>query len=229
MESDMMGSVREEVCQALFDHIPVGVGQDGVIPMPGGQKDLDEVLLMGMDWCIRQGYAWPEDRDHCEENGRMLLADPSKVSKRAKKRGVTQLGTLGAGNHYVEVQVVEEIFDSVAANRMGLGTLGQVCIMIHSGSRGLGHQVATDALVAMESLASKSALTGDAIPLNDRQLASARIQSREGRDYLAAMSCAANYAWANRSCLTYLARRAFSKAFDKSPEELDMYLVYDVR
>jgi tRNA-splicing ligase RtcB (3'-phosphate/5'-hydroxy nucleic acid ligase) len=222
-ESDVMGQMREDLCQALFDHIPVGVGQNGVVPLKG-TKDLDDVLLMGIDWCIREGYAWPEDREHCEENGRMLLADPSKVSKRAKKRGITQLGTLGAGNHYAEVQVVEEIYDKVAAERMGIGTIGQVCVMIHSGSRGLGHQVATDALVLMES-----AMARDKIQINDRQLASARIQSKEGQDYLAAMSCAANYAWANRSCLTYLARRAFAKTFHKTPEELDMHLVYDVR
>jgi tRNA-splicing ligase RtcB len=153
----------------------------------------------------------------------MMVADPSKVSKRAKKRGITQLGTLGAGNHYAEVQVVEEIFDTDAATRMGIGTKGQVCLMIHSGSRGLGHQVATDALVAMEF-----AMARDGIQLNDRQLSCARIHSQEGKDYLAAMAAAANYAWANRSCLTYLARRAFAKTFGKSAEELDMGLVYDV-
>jgi tRNA-splicing ligase RtcB (3'-phosphate/5'-hydroxy nucleic acid ligase) len=220
-EAEVQGQVREDLCQALFNHIPVGVGQDGVIPLDGS-KDMDDVLLMGIDFCIREGYAWLEDKDHCEENGRMLLADPSKVSKRAKKRGITQLGTLGAGNHYAEVQVVDEIYDEAKASRMGL-KMGQVCLMIHSGSRGLGHQVATDALVTMETAAAR-----DGIDLNDRQLASARINSQEGRDYLAAMASAANYAWANRSCLTYLARRAFAETFQKTPEELDMHLVYDV-
>jgi tRNA-splicing ligase RtcB (3'-phosphate/5'-hydroxy nucleic acid ligase) len=220
-EQDVMGDKREELCQALFDHIPVGVGQDGVIPCTA--KDLEDVLLMGMDYCLREGYSWPEDREHCEEQGRMLLADPSKVTKRAKKRGVSQLGTLGAGNHYVEVQVVEEIYDEPSAQRMGIGTIGQICVMIHSGSRGLGHQVATDALVEMET-----AMARDGIQLNDRQLSCARIQSKEGQDYLAAMASAANYAWANRSCLTYLVRRAFAKTFESSPEELDMHLVYDV-
>ena len=220
-EDDVRGQVREDLCQSLFDHIPVGVGQNGVIPLET-TKDMDEVLIMGIDFCIREGYAWPEDREHCEENGRMMLADPAKVSKRAKKRGITQLGTLGAGNHYAEVQVVDEIFDAPKAARMGLKK-GQVCVMIHSGSRGLGHQVATDALVKMETAAAR-----DGIELNDRQLASARINSQEGKDYIAAMSCAANYAWANRSCLTFLARRAFAKTFKKTPEELDMHLVYDV-
>ena len=221
MEHDVQGAKREELCQSLFDHIPVGVGQNGVIPL--NARDLDEVLLEGLDWCLKQGYAWPEDRLHCEENGRMIAADPTKVSKRAKKRGITQLGTLGAGNHYAEVQVVDEIYDEASAKRMGIGNLGQVCIMIHSGSRGLGHQVATDALVAMEV-----AMARDGIQLNDRQLSCARINSKEGKDYLAAMSAAANYAWANRCCLTYLARRAFSKTFGKTPEELEMSLVYDV-
>jgi tRNA-splicing ligase RtcB len=220
-EADVSGQMREDLCQALFDHIPVGVGQAGVIPLT--MDDLDDVLLSGIDYCLREGYAWPEDRDHCEENGRMLLADPTKVSKRAKKRGITQLGTLGAGNHYCEVQVVEEVHDEAAAKRMGISTVGQVCLMIHSGSRGLGHQVATDALIEMET-----AMARDNIQLNDRQLASARISSPEGKSYLAAMACAANYAWANRSCLTYLARTAFAKTFKKTPEELDMHLVYDV-
>lgn len=220
-EDDIRGEKRQELCQALFDHIPVGVGQDGVIPCTA--KDLEDVLLMGMDYCLREGYSWPEDRVHCEEQGRMLLADPSKVTKRAKKRGVSQLGTLGAGNHYVEVQVVEEVFDQPAADRMGIGKKNQVCVMIHSGSRGLGHQVATDALVEMET-----AMARDGIALNDRQLSCARINSKEGKDYLAAMASAANYAWANRSCLTYLVRRAFSKTFERSAEDLDMHLVYDV-
>jgi len=221
METDVEGDVRERLAQSLFDHIPVGVGTKGVIP--ANAKDLDEVLLSGIDWALKQGYAWPEDKEHCEENGRMMTADPTKVSKRAKKRGLTQLGTLGAGNHYAEVQVVEEVYDEAAAARMGIGKVGQVCVMIHSGSRGLGHQVATDALVSMEK-----AMARDGIVLNDRQLSCARINSQEGKDYLVAMSAAANFAWVNRSCMTYLARRAFAKVFDRTPEDMDMHLVYDV-
>jgi tRNA-splicing ligase RtcB (3'-phosphate/5'-hydroxy nucleic acid ligase) len=220
-EADVQGSTREQLCQALYDHIPVGVGQRGVIPL--NSPGLDEVLALGMEYCLREGYAWPEDLQHCEERGRMLTADPARVSRRAKKRGVKQLGTLGAGNHYAEIQVVEEVFDGAAAQRMGIATVGQVCVMIHSGSRGLGHQVATDALLEMEA-----AMARDKIHVNDRQLASARIVSKEGQNYLAAMACAANYAWANRSCLTYLTRRAFASVFDKTPEQMDMHLVYDV-
>ena len=128
-----------------------------------------------MDWSERQGYAWAEDKEHCEEYGRMLNADPKCVSSRAKKRGLSQLGTLGAGNHYCEVQVVDEIFDWPSAKAMGIDHTGQICVFIHSGSRGLGHQVATDALIEMEK-----AMSRDAITLNDRQLACARISSKEG-------------------------------------------------
>ena len=216
-----VGPVRESLAQSLFDHIPVGVGSKGVIPTSA--SDLDEALELGMDWSLREGYAWAEDKEHCEEYGRMLQADPSKVSKRAKKRGLPQLGTLGAGNHYCEIQVVDEIFDRHAAARMGIDTIGQVCVMIHSGSRGLGHQVATDALIEMEA-----AMARDGLQTNDRQLACARIQSKEGQNYLAAMAAAANYAWVNRSSMTFLVRQAFAKQFQTSPDDLDMHLIYDV-
>ena len=212
---------KEQLTQSLFDHIPVGVGSKGIIPT--NASDLEDALEMGMDWSLREGYAWAEDKEHTEEFGRMLTADPSKVSRRAKKRGLPQLGTLGAGNHYAEVQVVEEIYNKQAASRMGIEEVGQVCVMIHSGSRGLGHQVATDALVEMEN-----AMTRDKIATNDRQLACARISSQEGQDYLGAMSAAANYAWVNRSSMTFLARQAFSKVFSSSPDDLDMHLIYDV-
>ena len=153
----------------------------------------------------------------------MLQADPAKVSKRAKKRGLPQLGTLGAGNHYCEIQVVDEVCDRRAASRMGIDRVGQVCVMIHSGSRGLGHQVATDALIDMEA-----AMARDGLTTNDRQLACARISSKEGKDYLSAMAAAANYAWVNRSSMTFLARQAFAKLFKDSPDALDMHVVYDV-
>jgi len=133
------------------------------------------------------------------------------------------LGTLGAGNHYAEIQVVEEIHNPAAAAKMGITRVGQVCIMIHSGSRGFGHQVATDALVAMEK-----AMARDGIKTNDRQLACARIDSPEGKQYLAAMAAAANFAWVNRSSMTFLVRQAFAKTFGKTPDQLDMHLIYDV-
>lgn len=219
-ESDVQ-PVKEQLAQALFDHIPVGVGSKGVIPM--NAKDLEEALEMGVDWSLREGYAWAEDKEHCEEYGRMLQADPSKVSARAKKRGLPQLGTLGAGNHYAEIQVVDEIFNDHAAKKMGIEYQGQVCVMIHSGSRGLGHQVATDALLSMEK-----AMKRDNIIVNDRQLACAKISSQEGEDYLKGMCAAGNYAWVNRSSMTFLSRQAFGKVFNCAADDLDMHLIYDV-
>uniref|UniRef100_A0A671SEW3 3'-phosphate/5'-hydroxy nucleic acid ligase n=1 Tax=Sinocyclocheilus anshuiensis TaxID=1608454 RepID=A0A671SEW3_9TELE len=208
--------VKEQLAQSMFDHIPVGVGSKGVIPM-------GEALEMGVDWSLREGYAWAEDKEHCEEYGRMLQADPNKVSSKAKKRGLPQLGTLGAGNHYAEIQVVDEIYNDYAAKKMGIDHKGQICVMIHSGSRGLGHQVATDALVAMEK-----AMKRDKITVNDRQLACARIMSPEGQDYLKGMAAAGNYAWVNRSSMTFLTRQAFSKVFNTTPDDLDMHVIYDV-
>ena len=213
--------VKEKLTQALFDHIPVGVGSRGIIPTKA--SDLIDALDMGMDWSLREGYAWAEDKEKVEEYGRMLNADHTKVSRRAKKRGLPQMGTLGAGNHYAEIQVVDEIFDKFAASKMGIERKGQVCVMIHSGSRGLGHQVATDALMSMEA-----SMGRDKIETNDRQLACARIQSEEGQNYLKAMAAAANYAWVNRSSMTFLARQAFSKQFNMSADDLDMHLIYDV-
>ncbi|VDN50226.1 unnamed protein product [Dracunculus medinensis] len=213
--------VKEQLAQSLFDHIPVGVGSKGIIPI--GASQFEECLEMGMDWTLREGYSWAEDKEHCEEYGRMLQADSTKVSPRAKKRGLPQLGTLGAGNHYGEVQVVDEIYDKYAASKMGIDHIGQVCVMIHCGSRGLGHQIATDSLVAMEK-----AMKRDAIVVNDRQLACARISSVEGQEYLKGMAAAANFAWVNRSCMTFCARQAFAKVFNMSPDDLDMQVIYDV-
>lgn len=153
----------------------------------------------------------------------MLNADAAKVSIRAQRRGLPQLGTLGAGNHYAEIQVVDEIFDVAAAKKMGIDHCGQVVVMIHSGSRGLGHQVASDALVDMERVMARYG-----IEVNDRQLACAPIQSPEGQDYLRGMAAAANFAWVNRSVLTFLTRQAFSKVFNMSPDDLDMHVIYDV-
>jgi len=186
-------------------------------------KDLEEALEMGMDWSLREGYVWAEDKEHCEEYGRMLNADPTCVSTRAKKRGLPQLGTLGAGNHYAEIQVVDEIFDKFAAGQMGIDRKGQVVVMVHCGSRGFGHQVATDALVSMEK-----AMKRDNIEVNDRQLACARIDSKEGQEYLKGMACAANFAWVNRSSMTFLTRQAFAKMFNSDPDDLDMHVIYDV-
>jgi tRNA-splicing ligase RtcB (3'-phosphate/5'-hydroxy nucleic acid ligase) len=216
-EKDVL-PIKEELTQSLYNHIPVGVGGKGVLPI--NISDLESVLQLGMDWSEEKGFAWAEDKEHCEEYGRMTYADPSKVSKRAKKRGLPQLGTMGGGNHYVEVQVVDSIFDKRAAKAMGIDDVGQVCIMIHSGSRGLGHQVATDALVEMER--------ANLFTPIDKQLACAEMSSVEGQNYLAAMAAASNFAWVNRSAMTFLARQTFAKVFNSTPDDLDMGLIYDV-
>ncbi|MDH5365245.1 MAG: RtcB family protein, partial [Dehalococcoidia bacterium] len=149
--------------------------------------------------------------------------DPSKISDKAVKRGMPQAGTLGSGNHFLEVQVVKEIFDSHIASIMGIDEIGQILVLIHTGSRGFGHQVCTDHLRVMEGAVSKYG-----IRLPDRQLACAPIKSSEGQDYLAAMACAANYAWVNRQCIAHWTRESFSKVFGKSPEALGMKQIYDV-
>ncbi|KAJ9465850.1 tRNA-splicing ligase RtcB-like protein [Diplonema papillatum] len=211
---------KERLVQSLYDHIPVGLGSQGVLPT--SFEVLTNALELGMDWSVREGQAWVEDRDHCEEFGRMLDVDPSVCSTRAKKRGMPQMGTLGAGNHFCEVQSVDEIFDEYAAKKMGLEQ-DQVVVMVHSGSRGFGHQVATDSLVELER-----AISRDSVRLNDMQLAYTKIQSPEGQRYLKGMACAANYAWVNRSAITFLVRQAFAKTFGESADDLDMHLVYDV-
>ncbi|KAL0230466.1 hypothetical protein PCE1_004025 [Barthelona sp. PCE] len=213
---DLDEETINRLAQELFNNIPVGVGQKG--PVKLGTDALRRVLEQGVDWAIKAGYAWPEDKEHCEEQGRMLSADSRVISKRALKRGCNQLGTLGAGNHYIEVQRIDEIFDEEAAAVMGL-EIGQIVLMIHTGSRGLGHQVATDSLREMKD---------STIPTNDPQLACAHINSEAGERYLKAMGAAANYAFANRQVITHLARQSFANVFDKTPEELDMHLIYDV-
>mmetsp|Transcript_26303 Transcript_26303/g.43089 ORF Transcript_26303/g.43089 Transcript_26303/m.43089 type:complete len:547 (+) Transcript_26303:198-1838(+) len=213
--------LKEKLCQALYDNVPVGVGSTGSLSL--NRKELDAVLTNGLKWAVEQKFAWPEDLENCEENGCLETADAGLVSDKAKKRGLQQVGTLGAGNHYAEVQVVDEIFDPESAAAMGIREKGQVCVMIHSGSRGLGHQVATDALMSMEAVMARQG-----IKLNDRQLACARVNSKEGQNYLSAMGAAANFAWVNRAYMTHLTRQTFEQVFGRSARDLDMHLVYDV-
>lgn len=212
---------QEELTQLLFNHIPVGVGSQGFILC--NQENLDDALCLGMDWCVKEGYSWIEDKLNCEDNGRSLYADSNFVSIRAKKRGITQMGTLGAGNHYAEIQIVDQIYDKKSAKLMGIEKKNQVCIMIHSGSRGLEHQIATDALIDMEKSMNKYKIN-----VIDKQLACTPIHSKEGQNYLKAMGSACNFAWINRSSMTFLARQAFSKIFNQSPDDLDMHVIYDV-
>ena len=211
----------ERLIGELFVNIPSGLGSEGKIRV--SEKELDKVLIQGSHWAVEKGYGNAEDIVVTEESGCIKGANPDKVSSKAKKRGIPQLGTLGSGNHFLEVEVVDEIYDRDAATAMGISEVGQVLVLIHTGSRGFGHQVCTDYV----------ALLGEAvkrygISLPDRQLACAPVNSPEGQDYLAAMSCAANYAWTNRQCIAHWTRESFIKVFGKSQRELGMEQVYDV-
>lgn len=216
---DVRGRLADLVA-ALFRDIPSGVGSRG--PVKLSAKEERKVLVEGSAWAVAQGYGAAGDLETTEDGGRMAGADPDAVSDRALERGRDQLGTLGSGNHFLEIEVVEEIFDPVAAAAFGLAP-GQLCVMIHSGSRGLGYQVCDDYLARMVKHAGELGLK-----LPDRQLACAPLASGRGREYLAAMACAANYAWANRQMLMHRTRETFEKALGLSPRELGMRLVYDV-
>ena len=211
----------KELINQLFHSVPSGLGSEGKIKV--SQKEMNQLMVEGSHWAVKRGLGFEEDLDVTEEGGCLGGADPNKVSDKAAKRGMPQAGTLGSGNHFLEVQIVKEIFDSHIANIMGITEIGQILVLIHTGSRGFGHQVCTDHLRVMEGAVSKYG-----IRLPDRQLACAPIESSEGKDYLAAMACAANYAWVNRQCIAHWARESFSKIFSKSPEKLGMRQIYDV-
>jgi tRNA-splicing ligase RtcB len=211
----------EALADALFAAIPAGVGSEGAIPA----LDLTEMRQLardGADWALRQGYATRADLDHTEENGRLAMADPDAISAEAYARGRRQLGTLGSGNHFLELGRVDQIFLPAEAERLGLG-LDTVTVIIHSGSRGLGHQTCDDYLRTIGK-----AMERYAIKLPDRQLACAPILSPEGQEYLGAMAAAANFAWCNRQMMTHLTRRVFMETLGISERDLGMTLVYDV-
>ena len=210
-----------ELINELFLNVPSGLGSEGKIKV--SQKEMNRLIVEGARWAVKRGLGSDEDLDVTEEGGCLGGADPSKISDKAVKRGMPQAGTLGSGNHFLEIQVVKEIFDSHIASIMGITEIGQILVLIHTGSRGFGHQVCTDHLRVMEQAVSKYGIN-----LPDRQLACAPIESSEGQDYLAAMACAANYAWANRQCIAHWVRESFSKIFGKSPEKLGMRQIYDV-
>lgn len=210
----------DELVEVLFKNIPSGVGSKGKIRLKEGE--IDEVLDYGAEWAVKNGYGWEEDLEYLEENGRIKEADSSVVSNKAKKRGIPQLGSLGSGNHFLEIQVVDEIYDEEAAEAFGLKK-GMITVMIHSGSRGCGHQVCSDYLRVMDKVYKEAKLD---IP--DRQLACAPIDSKEAQNYLKAMFAAANYAWANRQMMTHWIRESFEEVLGKSAKEMDMSIVYDV-
>ncbi|MGA2912025.1 MAG: RtcB family protein [Methanoregula sp.] len=216
LHKDVSG--RRDLIDELFRTVPTGVGAKSCLKV--SSQSLDGMMVKGARWAVSAGYGVERDLMRCEEGGFMNAADTRFISAKAKQRGIPQGGTLGSGNHFLEIQVVREIFDPDAAKAFGL-TLGQVCCMIHCGSRGLGHQVCTDHLKILESATKKYHIT---IP--DRQLACAPITSPEGRAYFGAMAASANYAWANRQMITHTTRQVLSKMFRVEYEE--MPLIYDV-
>jgi tRNA-splicing ligase RtcB len=219
-EKDVKGKVNQLI-DSMFENVPSGLGSKGKVRLD--QNQLNDVLETGSEWAIQNGYGWDSDIVHTEENGRMKNADNSFVSHDAKKRGAPQLGSLGAGNHFLEIQRVEEIFDPVAAKAYGISHVGQIMVMIHTGSRGAGHQIATEYIRDMETAVKKYN-----IDLPDRQLACAPAHSPEGEAYFKAMACGANFAWANRQLILHWVRESFEKTLGRSAEEMDMKLVYDV-
>ncbi len=210
----------EELVGTMFDTVPCGVGQGGQIRF--GRDKLARIMRDGSRFIVGEGFGWDDDLEHTEAGGCLPDAEPDFVSKRAFERGVDQCGTLGSGNHFLEIQVVDEIFDEAAAQALGLFK-DQVTLMIHSGSRGLGYQVCDDALKDLRNVPGKYG-----IDLPDRQLVCAPVESPEGQRYLGAMKSAANYAWANRQTMTFLARKAMREVFGDDPQRLGLRLVYDV-
>ncbi len=215
---DQVKARLEELSKELYRQVPSGMGKGGILKL--SLKEVDKVLEKGAEWAVSEGYGAPADLEYMESHGRLPQADPSKVSEQAKKRGHDQLGTIGSGNHFVEVDRVEDIFDPAAAAAFGLKP-NQMVILIHTGSRGLGHQVATDYLRIM-----MSAMPKYGIQPPDRELACVPLNSPEGQDYFHAMCAAANFAWCNRELITWECRTAWKNVFGKAGGELR--LLYDV-
>jgi len=213
-----------ELVDALFYRVPAGVGSHGFVRL--SHSEFRDVTEHGSRWCLKNGYAWPEDIDATEEGGCFPGADATKVSDKAVERGYNQIGTLGSGNHYLEIQVArpENIFDQELARAFGITIPNQVVVMFHCGSRGFGHQVATDYLQTFLSVMERKY----GIKVRDRELACAPFHSPEGQAYFAAMKCAVNMAFANRQVILHRIREVFSAVFHRSPQELGMEMVYDV-
>ncbi len=209
-----------DLVEVLYREIPSGVGSRGKLRL--SKEDEKRIIRKGALWAVENGMGEKEDLDHTESGGVLEGADPAVISDKAYERGAAQQGTLGSGNHFLEIQYVEEIYDEAAASRLGIFP-EQVTIMIHTGSRGFGHQVCTDYLEVMERAVRKYG-----IRLPDRELACAPFNSPEAQDYMAAMKAAANYAWANRQCITHWCREAIMKTLGLSPGDLGLSLIYDV-
>lgn len=205
----------------IFKNIPSGLGSKGKLNI--NFSDLDDVLNSGMNWTLENNYAIDEDLKHCEEKGCLKDADANLVSQKAKERGFKQLGSLGSGNHFLEIQKVDEIFNGSTAKKLGIYEKDQITIMVHTGSRALGHQVCTDSLRNVERAMKKYD-----IKVPDRELASVPANTKEAQDYLSQMACAANFGFANRQLITHWLRESFQQHFNKSFEDLDLHLIYGV-
>ncbi len=217
---DDLRETLKDLTTALYQNIPSGVGSTGQVKLSG--KDQKKVLEEGAKWAVKAGFGLMEDLEATEDSGAIAGADSEHVSARALERGKQQLGTLGSGNHFLEIEVVQEIFDEKAAQAFGLRK-GQIAVLIHSGSRGLGYQICDDYLALMVKHMQETK-----IELPDRQLACTYLNTTRAQNYLAAMACGANYAWANRQLLMHRTREIFEKTLRMSPRELGMHLVYDV-
>src|SRR3984893_7229010 len=212
----------KELIDLLFRLVPAGVGVKGSVRVT--QPQFEEIMRWGVKWCAENGYGWKDDVEKIEEGGYIKGATPAKVSRQASSRGIAQLGTLGSGNHYCEIQVVDpsRFFDPKLAKHFGIVYDDQVVIMIHCGSRGFGHQVGSDYLRVFDG-----AMKRYGIAVRDRELACAPFSSREGEDYYGAMVCAENMAFANRHVIVHRIRDAFERVFHRDPEALDMHIIYD--
>ncbi len=211
-----------ELISTIFKNVPCGLGSRRK-DFRLSSHQLDRLMTEGVRWVVDQGFGWPDDVKHCEEGGCMEAANPDKVSARAKERGLRQCGTLGSGNHFIEVQMVDKIWNPEVAKAFGVNHEGQITVMIHCGSRGFGHQVCSDYLRIMEQAVRKYGIS-----LPDRQLACAPGNSSEADDYYQAMACAVNYAFSNRQMITHWVRRSFEQTFKRPADEFGLDLVYDV-
>jgi tRNA-splicing ligase RtcB (3'-phosphate/5'-hydroxy nucleic acid ligase) len=220
LHRDDLAPYLDDLASALYANCPSGVGKGGHISLRHGE--LERILDTGSRWALKRGYATESDLERTEEQGSLDGADAGRVSQRAKERGKDQVGTLGAGNHFIEVDVVQQVYDEPAAQRMGLYP-GQVVVQIHCGSRGLGHQVCSDYVKRFQPLVHQYGIT-----LPDRELVCVPLSSRDGQDYLAAMKAAANYAFTNRQVLTWHIRRSFEQVLAGRVKNFHVFQVYDI-
>jgi tRNA-splicing ligase RtcB len=220
----------KELVDTIFRNVPSGLGSKGKVHINLSQ--LDKVLVNGAQWAVESGYGWEDDLKYLEENGTLMGADSSLISHKAKQRGLPQLGSLGAGNHFLELQVVDEIFDQAAAELMGITGKDQLMVMIHTGSRGCGYQICDDQIRELSRFFQKEenkyVSTKFDIRLSDRQLVCAPATSKPGENYFKAMKCAANYAWTNRQMITHWVRQSFETVLNKSADSLGLETVYDI-